>query len=90
MELRVEQHGHHQAHDHHDGVPGCADEPDRLVQSAEQPRAESVEHHLHPPGTLTAAFLQGLEPSGPVESLEHQSVREGGRGGEDLPGPAGG
>ena len=88
MELGVQEEGQHQADDHHDGVPGGAEEPDRLVQPAEQPRAQSVEHRLHPPGLLT--FLQGLEPPSPVQSLKHHTS-EGGKGrGGDSPSLAGG
>ena len=61
MELGVQEEGQHQADDHHDGVPGGADEPDALVEDGEAAPRQLVGQPLYPPGLN--ALLDGFEPT---------------------------
>ena len=63
----VDEHGHDEAGDDHDGVTRGAHEPDQLVHQLQRARGELVGEPLHPAPAST--LRQGLEPPRPVQSL---------------------
>ena len=63
----VDEHGHDEAGDDHDGVTRGAHEPDQLVQQLQRARGELVGQALDPAPAST--LRQRLEPTRPVQSL---------------------
>ena len=63
----VDEHGHDEAGDDHDGVTRGAHEPDQLVQQLQRARGQLVGQALDPAPAST--LRQRLEPTRPVQSL---------------------